>query len=232
MRKKKNDLELDSYKENLDEDISKIKEELTSDYEEEEDKVKSSKKTKKIINIVFIVLIVIMCMITVDVVCVARYDTGPFFAIKLKTYKDGGSKAYYGFGYKVIKYNQVQGRRDKQIGLWTMPYNVEAINTSSLDLAIEFTEDASKSYKRYYKKFMRISSNLKSIDKKNKTINVAYVDDDGKYTLDIICNMADTNFAEMVVDKEITVIGTVTDFSLKTKNAPNTLYLSNCFAEQ
>ena len=232
-KKKKNDeIELEKYEENLDEDIAEIKEELSGEYFEE-DKIEKNKKTVKIINIIFIVLIVMMCMIAVDVVAVARYNTGPFFAIKMKTYKDGGTKVYYGLGYKVIKYNQIQGRRDKQIGFWTMPYNTEAINTSSLDLAIEFTENPTKSYGRYYKKFMRISSTLQSIDEKNKEILLGYTDEDGKYTLNIVCKMADDKIpSSLETNKEVTVIGTVSDFKLKTSKEANKLYIKDCFAEQ
>ena len=231
-KKKKKDIDLEEYEENFDEDVAEIKEELSGEYYEE-DIAEKNKKTARIINIVFVALIVIMCMIAVDVVAVARYNTGPFFAIKLKTYKDGGTKVYYGVGYKVIKYNQVQGRRDKQIGFWTMPYNTEAINTSSLDLAIEFTDGPTKSYKRYYKKFIRITSTLESVNEKNKTIALGYKDSDGKYTLDIICKMADNKIpSSLESNKEITIIGTVSDFKLKTSKQNNRLYINDCFAEQ
>ena len=175
--KKKKGLELEDYN---DDELAEIKEELTDDYDDF--KTKKPKNFTKIINVVFVILIVIMLMITVDIVCVARYNKGPFFAIKTTTYKDGGTKVYYGFGYKVIKYNQVQGRRDMQIGLWTMPYNIEPLNLQDLDLAIEFTDSPNKTYKKYYKKFVRISSTLSKIDNTNKTITLGYKDEDGKYT--------------------------------------------------
>lgn len=228
---KKKDLDLEKYEEDLDEDIKKIEEEMTEDYVE--NYKKESNKIVKILNIVFIVLIVLMIMITIDVVAVARYNTGPFFAIKTKIYKDGGTKIYYGVGYKVIKYNQIQGRRDMTIGFWTMPYNVEPLNTSSLDLAIEFTDNPSKSYKRYYKKFIRIESVLRSINESDKTISLDYIDEDGKYTLGIVCKMADKKIpSNLEQDKEITVIGTVSNFKLKTEKETNKLYLNDCFAEQ
>lgn len=226
-KSKKKDLILDEY----DEDIKKIEEEMTEDYVE--NKKANNNKLVKILNIVFIILIFLMLMITVDIVAVARYNTGPFFAIKTKTYKDGGTKVYYGMGYKVIKYNQIQGRRDITIGFWTMPYNVEPLNTSSLDLAIEFTEDPSKSYERYYKKFIRIESTLQSINEDKKTLSLDYIDEDGKYTLEIACKMADNKIpSNLEKDKEITIIGTVSNFKLKTETSTNKLYLNNCFAEQ
>ena len=100
------------------------------------EKIKKAKDPKKIINIVFIILVIIMVMIATDVICVSRYNIGPFFAIRTSQYKDGGTKVYYGLGYKVIKYNQVQGRRDTKIGFWTMPYSVEPTTISTLDLEI------------------------------------------------------------------------------------------------
>ena len=48
-------------------------------------KIRKKKKINKIsliINIVFTILIVIMLMITIDVISVARYNKGPFFAIQ------------------------------------------------------------------------------------------------------------------------------------------------------
>ena len=233
-KKNKKDLELEHFEENIDTDIAHIKEELTEDYVEDfrKEKTKSS-KIIKILNIVFVVLIILMIMITVDIVSVAKYDKGPYFAFKTKTYKDGGTKVYYGLGYKVIKYNQVQGRRDKAIGFWTMPYNTEPLNTSALDLAIEFTETPSKSYTRYYKKFIRISSSLTSIDNSKKTLSIGYTDEGGKYTLNIVCTMADKKIpSSLETGKAITIIGTVKNFELKTKTKPNTLYINDCFAEQ
>lgn len=190
------------------------------------------KKTKKIINVVFIIMILIMTIIAVDVVCVARYNKGPFFAIRTSVYDDGGTKIYYGLGYKVIKYNQKQGRRDTKIGFWTMPYSVEPTTISSLDLAIEFTNNPEKTSKKYYKEFLRITGNVKKVDNKNKKLTMEYTDPDEKYTLKLICYMAEKkeilNFEE---NQDITVIGTVQKFSLKNKNVPNKVYISDCFAE-
>ena len=89
------------------------------EFEENETNKKKYKKYKKIINIVFAVILIVLVMVTIDVISVSRYNAGPFFAIKTKTIKDGGTKIYYGLGYKVIKYNQKQGRRDRKIGSWS-----------------------------------------------------------------------------------------------------------------
>ena len=48
---------------------------------------------------------------------------GKLLNIARPTYNDGGTKIYYGLGYKVIKYHQTQGRRDMEIGNWSLKYN-------------------------------------------------------------------------------------------------------------
>lgn len=220
------ELSLESYEEyNLeDEDIS----------EEHSEKPKfTRKKTKLLINIIFIILTMAMVMIATDVICVARYSLGPVFAIKTKTYSDGGTKEYYGLGYKVIKYNQKQGRRDITIGFWNMPYSVTPIDIKDIDLSIEFINDYEHAYNKYYKKFLRVSSKLNKIDSKKNEIVIGYIDEDKKYSLNIICSMANKNAtSELELNKDITIIGTLNKFSLKTKTKPNQIYIENCFAEQ
>lgn len=215
------------------------KEETYEDYNEYiEDEVEYSqireKKYKKIINIIFAITMIVLSMITIDVISVARYDVGPFFALPLQKYKDGGSKAYYGFGYKVIKYKQLQGRRDKEIGFWSLKYNIEPITMEDIDLAIEMNGNETKTYKKYYKRFVRITSTLEKIDKKNNQITIGYTDEGKKYSLTMKCSMASKKSVldDFKENEKITIIGTVHDFKHKTKNSPSRLYLTNCFAEQ
>ena len=87
-------------------------------------------------------------MTAVDVIAVARYDSGPFFAINFKTYKDGGTRVYYGLGYKVINYNVTEGRKGKVVGSWFMPYSVVSTKIDVLDLALEFQKDYQKTSKK------------------------------------------------------------------------------------
>ena len=103
--------------ENSEQDISKMKIVKKAKF-----KKKKKVNTKKILNIIFITIIVLICLIVVDIVSVSKYNKGPFFAIHTKTYGDGGTKEYYGLGYKVIKYHQIQGRRDTDVGLWNLKY--------------------------------------------------------------------------------------------------------------
>lgn len=189
---------------------------------------------RRIVNIVFIVIMFILAMIAIDVICVARYDVGPFFAIPLKKYDDGGTKAYYGIGYKVIKYNQIQGRRDRELGFWSLKYNTDPITLQDIDLAIEMNNNEIETYQKYYKKFVRIISTLEKVNKEKHQITIGYKDEDGKYSLDIICDIVDdqTNLDSLEEGKEITIIGTIKDFKGKTAKKSNRLYIKNCFAEQ
>lgn len=204
------------------------------EYDNSQEKKKGNKNiAKTIINIVFIILIIIMVMVTVDVVGVSRYNKGPFFAIKTKTYNDGGTKEYYGIGYKVIKYNQQQGRKDIEIGSWNLKYNIEPINISSLDLAIEFRNDYKKAYKRYGKKFIRTDGTIKQIVN-NKKIIVKYSDPDKKYSLEIICNMANNKMTnKLKKGDKVELIGTISNFSPKQNdNKVNKLYVDNVYAQK
>lgn len=230
---------IEEYEEVLYEDEESLNSNEENDFDEDfeddsQDKKhkKDSKKINKIINIIFYVLIILMIMVTIDVISVSRYNSGPFFAIKTAHYKDGGTKVYTGLGYKVIKYNQIQGRRDTVIGSWALKYSVEPTEVDSIDLAIEYKTDTLKTYEKYNAKFLRISGTYQSYNKKNKTLTFGYIDPDGSYTLNIVCKMAkDATIKEYKKDDSITVIGTAYDFKQKDKKNPNTLYINNCFAE-
>lgn len=188
---------------------------------------------KRIINVVFSIIVIIIIMITVDYIRVTKYGYTPLFAIKTLELKDGGTKEYTGLGYKVIDYNEIKGRRDIEIGLWGMKRNSKPIEISDVDLAIAFTNDEVKAYKKYYKKFMKIKSKVLETKEKENTIVLRYNDEDGKYTLDIICELVpeQTNIKAFEKDKEITIIGTVKNYKGSTKKENKRLYIKNCIAE-
>ena len=220
--------------------IIKKRKELKDTYTDEkviiEEKVvdKKYKRTKMIINIVFVVVLLIIAMISIDIVRVAKYEKRPLFAINNKTYKDGGSKEYMGIGYKVIDYNQLQGRRDIEIGTWNLKYNNNPITIQDIDLAIELNNDENKTYTNYYKKFVRVITTLQKVDKKNKKLVLGYNDEDGKYSVDFNCDLVDEqlNIDSFEEGKQITVIGTIKDYKSKTKNNNRTIYIKDCIAEQ
>ena len=211
------------------EDDPKYYEDEEENYYEKEVKVRKPHNYNRIIKVIFTILLIITIMIITDVVAVTRFNNGPFFAIPLHTYKDGGTKEYYGVGYKVIKYNQLQGRRDKEIGLWNLKYNSNAINIVDVDLALEFYEDSAASYEKYYKKFVRIDTTLHEIDEKNNRLKMGYKDHEGdKYTLNINCNMVKKDLDKFTPENEIMIIGTFSKYNKKT----NTITINDCFAEQ
>ena len=186
--------------------------------------------SKFISNIIFIFIIALGIIIAIDVICVQKYNKGPYFAIRTKTYNDGGTEEFYGLGYKVIKYHQEQGRRDTEIGFWTMPYSVEPIEISALDLAIEFRNDPEKTANKYAGQFMRITGRIYKI--KDNELILRYKDSDDAYTLKVKCPMAEkTDFSDFEEGMEITVIGTLDNFTLATKTTSNSANMSNCFTE-
>ena len=197
------------------------------DYEEA---IEKEPKSRIVTNIIFIIIIALGIMITADIIFITKYDKGPYFAIRTKTYEDGGTQVFYGLGYKVIKYHQEQGRRDTQVGLWTMPYSVEPTNISALDLAIEFRNNPEKTANKYAGQFMRVTGRIYKI--KDNELILRYKDPDDSYTLKIKCPMAEkTDLSDLKEDMEITVLGTIDNFTLATEKTSNSANMSNCFTE-
>ena len=213
--------------ENSEQDISKMKVVKKAKF-----KKKKNYNTKRIINVLFVIVMLLICLVVIDIVSVSKYNKGPFFAINTKTYGDGGTKEYYGLGYKVIKYHQIQGRRDSEVGLWNLKYYTEPLNVTDLDLAIEFEENPEKALSRYYKKFIRISGVVKSVDTKNNKIVLEFSDEGDKYTIDIECYMAeeDNDIETYESGDYVRVIGTVTGFARHSDTIPNTVTMKYCFA--
>ena len=214
-------------------ETSEDEEETT--YEEPEEVEVKEKKTpnyKKIINICFAIIMAILIMVAIDVISVGRYNRGPYFAVQTKEYDDGGTKEYVGLGYKVIDYKQMNGRQDKVIGSFSLEYNTDVLEVKDIDLAIEFTANEEKAYRNYYKNFVRIESKLKSMDFDNNTIVFGYVDEGGKYSLEMTCNMASEKeeLVNIDVDQEVYVTGTITNYKFKTDKTTGKLILSDCFA--
>lgn len=230
------DLDSDEYEivEESIEDDSSTTDFLATEKEESNSEKTFSKKNKamKIFNFIFYILIILMLIITIDIISVARYNKGPYFAVKTATLKDGGTKVYYGLGYKVIKYHQSQGRRDTQVGSWSMPYNVEPIDIQALDLAIAYKNNALETYQKYNKQFLRISGDFQNYNKAKNELTFGYTDPDGAYTLNIICKMSkDSELKEYTEKQKITIIGTTYDYHQSTNTNPNTLYVNDCFSE-
>ena len=209
--------------------------EIEDDFEEEkkenyEEYLEPKKKTAltKFMNILFIILFVLVILAIIDVLCVGKLEKGPFFAIPVHTYDDGGTKEYYGLGYKVIKYNQTQGRRDTVLGTWSLKYDADPIHIDLIDLAIEFQNNPDTAYQMYNQKFLVVTGTLKEINKEKNEMTLEYFDEDGKYTTDLVCQMETEKDSLDLLEPgyEISVTGTMVDYEKKT------IYLEHCFAEQ
>lgn len=193
----------------------------------------NSDKIMRVFNIFFVIAIIIILIIGIDVICVSKYNVGPFFAIKTTTYKDGGTTEHYGLGYKVIKYKELFGRQDIQVGFWNLKYNTTPTYLEDIDIAIAFQNNPEETADTYYKEYVSISSTIKELDTKNNRIILEYNDPDGKYTLDIVCDMNDkldenTPYKQ---GEKLSVKGTVYKFTIKEKESSNSIYLMNCFID-
>ena len=184
--------------------------------------VEEEKKIKKISTIIMIVIIVIGVLVTTDIILVTKVGVGPFLAINTKTYDDGGTKEYYGLGYKVIKYNQVVGRRDTVIGSWFIKYNTTPKTFTIRDLAYSIINDNNN----HVGEFIRLTGTISNKSNKNKTITLKFTDDiEGKYDLTVKVELLSDNIKDLEKEDSISIIGVVTSYSNKT------LIIENVFAE-
>ena len=184
--------------------------------------VEEEKKIKKISTIIMIVIIVIGVLITTDILLVTKVGVGPFLAINTKTYDDGGTKEYYGLGYKVIKYNQKVGRRDTVIGSWGIKYNTNPETFTIRELAYSIINDNNN----HVGEFIRLTGTISSKNNKNNTVTLKFTDDiDGKYDLTVKANLLSKNIKKLNKNAPISLIGVIKSYDNKT------LTIENVFAE-
>ncbi len=184
--------------------------------------VEEEKKIKKISTIVMIVIIVIGVLVTTDILLVSKAHIGPFLAVNTKTYNDGGTKEYYGLGYKVIKYNQKVGRRDTVIGSWGIKYNTNPETFTIRELAYSIINDNNN----HIGEFIRLTGTISSKNNKNNTVTLKFTDDiDGKYDLTVKANLLSKNIKKLNKNAPISLIGVIKSYDNKT------LTIENVFAE-
>ena len=184
--------------------------------------VEEEKKIKKISTIIMIVIIVIGVLVTTDILLVTKVGVGPFLAINTKTYDDGGTKEYYGLGYKVIKYNQKVGRRDTVIGSWGIKYNTNPETFTIRELAYSIINDNNN----HIGEFIRLTGTISSKNNKNNTVTLKFTDDiDGKYDLTVKANLLSKNIKKLNKNAPISLIGVIKSYDNKT------LTIENVFAE-
>ena len=194
----------------------------TEEQKQEGISVEEEKKIKKISTIVMIIIVVIGLLVTTDILLVTKRGVGPFLAIRTKVYDDGGTKEYYGLGYKVIKYNQKVGRRDTVIGFWGIKYNTNPETYTIRELAYSIINDNNN----HVGEFIRLTGTISSKNNKNNTITLKFTDDiEGKYDLTVKANLLSKNIKELNKDAPISLIGVITDYDNKT------LTIENVFAE-
>ncbi len=226
----------EEYEDYDDYDEEKKYEKLITSYRERKKRKNKNIRIFSLKNIFISLIIVAIILLIITLVDINRikHNKMPIITIKTVAYKDGGTKEYYGIGYKVIKYHQIQGRRDTELGRWKLKYNTDAITVKDVDLAIEMRGNELRTYSKYNKKFVRVISTLKEKDPEDNKLVMGFTDEDGKYSLNIVCKMVDDykTLENFELDKETTIIGTVDNFKRKNNNQPTTIYIKNCFAEQ
>lgn len=225
-----NQIDIENYEE-IDNDYA---DDFYETYEDEEDNdyVEVEKNNKfnmllinKIVNITLIVVIVLGLFIFIDVIAVTRFNSGPFFALKTKTYSDGGTKEYHGIFYKVIKYKEKSGRVDTIIGSWDINYDTTPISIGMLDLALNFNNDLGVSLDNYMDKYLKVEGEVVSVNK--NYITLKYKDDGKKYNTTLKCNVLN-EANKYKTGEKVEVVGTLYNYeeddSLK-------LYMKNCYVK-
>lgn len=185
-----------------------------------------AKIINKGLNILIIITIIISILIITDIVLVSRAGKGPYFALNTKTYNDGGTKVYYGLGYKVIKYDQEEGRKDTVIGNWKIKYNTIPIKITILDLALEFNNDLEKSLDSYMNNYLQVSGKIQKIEKNE--ITITYKDEEKKYTTKLICNTLN-HPNKYHKNDSIKLVGTLYNYS---KEDSLKLHMKNCYIKK
>ena len=194
----------------------------TEEQKQEGIPIEKEKKIKKMSTIIVIIIIVLGILIATDIILVSKKNIGPFLAINTKTYNDGGTKEYYGLGYKVIKYNQKVGRRDTVIGSWSIKYDITPINYTITNLAYSIINDNNT----HTGEFIRFTGTISSKNNKNNTITLKFTDnEEGKYDLTVKASLLSNNIKDLNKDDSITLIGIIKSYNNKT------LIIENAFAE-
>lgn len=176
----------------------------------------------KIAKIILIVVVFIGTIVSIDIICVTRFDVGPFFSVRTKVMDDGGTKIYHGLGYKVIKYRQTGGRNDLVLGSWLLKYSTVAKDVDIVDLAIDFN---SSNGDKYMNQFIRVEGEV--LSNTNNEVTLIYLDDGGKYTTKLVCSMADGDNTVNIGDKKrVVLVGTLYDYNTKKATV---LKMKNCY---
>lgn len=167
----------------------------------------------KVLNFFLILVMVGAFLVVFDVVMVTKFNVGPIFAIKVKTYNDGGTREYAGIFYKVIKYKQTNGRHDMVLGSYKLSYSGEVYKKSVLDLAILYRDDFTN-FSLLEGKYVVVTGKVLSVSKEKQVVKLIYEDSDNKYQTIVTFNMdKDANYDELKKGNTVKIAGVLDDYS-------------------
>ena len=192
--------------------------------------IDEEKKLKKKFTIIMIVALVLGTLIFIDILVANYTNVGPFLAVKVKTHNDGGTKEYYGLGYKVIKYRVKDGRNTTVVGSWTLKYDPTTKATTVEELGISFRNNPKEALKNSYKQFFIVTGKIDAIDKTNKKVVLIYEDKDGgNYTTKAEFYLKNiSKLKNYSKGDTITISGTFTKYTPKTNSVTRTITFNNC----
>ena len=81
-----------------------------------------SKNIKSIIICLSIIIFTALLFLAIDCFRLTN-NQKTIFSMSLGQYLDGGTKEYYGLGYKIIDYNIIDGYKGFKIGTWFLEYD-------------------------------------------------------------------------------------------------------------
>lgn len=191
--------------------------------------IDEEKKLKKRFTIIMIVALVLGTLIFIDILVANYTSVGPFLAVKVKTHNDGGTKEYYGLGYKVIKYKVKDGRNTTVVGSWALKYDPTSKASTVEELGISFRNNTKETLKNSYKQFFIVTGKIDSIDKTNKKVVLIYEDKDGgNYTTKAEFYLKNiSKLKNYSKGDTITISGTFTKYTPKKNNIVRTLSFDN-----
>lgn len=167
----------------------------------------------KVLNFFLILVMAGAFLVVFDVVMVTKFNVGPIFAIKVKTYNDGGTKEYAGIFYKVIKYKQTNGRRDMVLGNYKLSYSGEVYKKSVLDLAILYRDDFTN-FSLLEGKYVVVTGKVLRVSKEKQVVKLIYEDSDNKYQTIVTFKMdKDANYDELKKGNIVKISGVLDDYS-------------------
>lgn len=167
----------------------------------------------KVLNFFLILVMAGAFLVVFDVVMVTKFNVGPIFAIKVKTYNDGGTKEYAGIFYKVIKYKQTNGRRDMVLGSYKLSYSGEVYKKSVLDLAILYRDDFTN-FSLLEGKYVVVTGKVLSVSKEKQVVKLIYEDSDNKYQTIVTFKMdKDANYDGLKKGNTVKLAGVLDDYS-------------------